>query len=235
MRVLLVVAGPVAAEWVLPSLSALGTVAGAGAVEWVDLRVPAGRDEIDPLLGGLDGRRLVLLGAAASVGDVLTRLVRRDALDVPLGVVLVGEPASVAWRLGVPVDPVAAARVTVTGAPRAVDLVRDDGGGVLVDRVRLRSAEGRLLGTRAYADSELVADGGVRQLDVERTGSGTVRLVAVGGRLPPGRTQAEAEGRAVQVSCAPARLTVDGREHPRPVIRRNWWVEPGRWTLVLPR
>jgi hypothetical protein len=123
-------------------------------------------------------------------------------------------------------------RATVTGVPVPVDLVRDDHGGVLVDRAELSAWRGRRLGMRGYVDDVPVADGAVAGLSVQVTGAGTlVGRARLGRRWGPDRMRT-ASGRAVQVSCAEARLVVDGRPHPRPVTRRNWWVEPGGWLLL---
>jgi hypothetical protein len=289
-----------------PVAGALGEVAGVRGIEVAALPEPAGRDELDPVLDGLAGRRLVLAGSPAAIGDVLTRLRRRDELAAtPVGVILPNrhhhglgplpeldrhrprpsapERAGPAGRAGLaeqdargeqaglagpaeqaeqaeqaefaglmgPAGPapeqaglteqaglVAAARIAATGVPRPVDLVRDDHGGVLVDRAELAGWHGGRLGMRAYADDTRVADGEVGGLVVVRTGAGVlhaqVRPVRRWWTAGPGRPSrgSAAAGRAVQLSCAEARLTVDGRAHPRPVTRRTWWVEPAGWLLV---
>jgi hypothetical protein len=184
-------------------------------IELATVPEPAGRAELDPVLDGLAGRRLVVAGPAALLGDVLGRLLRRDELAAtPVGVV--AGP-----------DLEAQARLVVGGVPVPADLVRDDHGGVLVERAELAPWQGRRLGLRAYADDVRVADGEVGGFTVEPTGDGALRAKA----RPARRWGADraAAGRAVQVSCDEARLVVDGRSHPRPVIRRTWWVEPGGW------
>jgi DNA-binding IclR family transcriptional regulator len=114
---------------------------------------------------------------------------------------------------------------------------------VLLDRAELVAWTGRRLGLRAYVDDARLADGDIVGLTVLRTGGGAIRAEVRPGRRrwwpasPPGRRRAAhraADGRAVQVSCDEARLTVDGRARPRPVTRHTWWVEPDGWLLVGP-
>jgi hypothetical protein len=274
VNVLLIAAGTAAAR---PVVDALRAVAGAGDVAWVTVPDPAGRADLDPVLDGLRGRRLVVAGSAVAVGDVLVRLLRRDELgSTPLGVIL--DPAAPRGDLGqlprtgdgnprsstAALDLAAAAEIAVTGVPRPADLVRDDHGGVLVDRAELAPWTGRRLGMRAYVDATRLVNGQIAGLTVLRTAGGALRAQVWPGRRWPwaargaaaSRTAAEqaaertaagqpaagqpaasgaVSGRAVQVSCDEARLTVDGREHPRPATRRNWWVEPGGWLLVSAR
>jgi hypothetical protein len=273
-----------------PAADALREVGGVGEVEVVVLPEPAGRAELDPVLNRLAGRRLVVAGSPAALGDVLTRLLRRDELGTtPVGVigpspagrlgvggvgrdgVWVGDPTGHLGTDGVGRDEVgaghpagglgaggvgrdqvgpvggrvggvgaagglaAAARIAVAGLPVPADLVRDDHGGVLVDRAELTPWRGRRLGLRAYVDDTPVADGEVAGLTVLVTGRGTLVARARPGRRWRAEPARAAAGRAVQVSCAEAGLTVDGRAHPRPVTRRNWWVEPGRWLLMRSR
>jgi hypothetical protein len=226
VNILLVAAGPAAAE---PVADALGEVAGVREVEVAAVPEPAGRAELDPVLDGLAGRRLVLAGSPAALGDLLIRLRRRDELAAtPVAVLHPGDPAG----------PAEAARIAATGLPRPVDLVRDDHGGVLLDRAELTGWQWHPLGMRVYADDTRLAAGEVGGLTVIRTGAGTLRAEVRPvrrrwlGRVSRPAGGPVATGRAVQVSCDEARLTVDGRAHSRPVTRRAWWVEPAGWLLV---
>jgi hypothetical protein len=272
VNVLLIAAGAAPAG---PVADALRQVDGVGRVELVTVPEPAGRAELDPVLDRLAGRRLVLTGSPAALGDLLVRLLCRDQVNTtPVGVIGprgvwtgaapagrmhravnaadagaaepgAAEPgaagargggrgrAGAGWpeRLGVGGEVAEAARLAVTGVPRPVDLVRDDHGGVLVDRAEFEAWRGRRLGMRGYVDDVAVADGEVAGLSVMVTGGGTlVGQARSRRRWRPDRVRS-AEGRAAQVSCAEARLVVDGRAHPRPVTRRNWWVEPGGWLV----
>jgi hypothetical protein len=269
VNILLVAAGA-ATAW--PVGEALGAVAGVEDVAVVEVPEPAGRAELDPALDALAGRRLVVAGSAAALGDIVIRLLRRDELgSTPVGVILAtptrarhrddsglrplnggesprssaaagagaeADAAAAGPPAGPPADLAAAARTAATGVPWPTDLVRDDHGGVLVDRAELAPWTGRQLGMRVYVDGTRLVNGEVPGLTVVHPGSGAVRA-----EVWPGRTRwrrsgraprASAAGRAVQVSSDEARITLDGRVHPRPVTRRNWWLEPARWLLVRP-
>jgi len=253
VNVLLVTAGK-AVAW--PVREALGAVAGVRAVAVVEVPEPAGRAELDPALDSLGDRRLVVAGSAAALGDIVTRLLRRDELgSTPVGVILgtatrashrddrssaVVEPGAAANDP--PADLAAAARIAATGVPGPTDLIRDDHGGVLLDRAELAPWTGRRLGMRVYVDDTRLVNGEIPGLAVVHPGGGGVRAEVWPERTrwrrprrgTRGAPRASAVGRAVQVSCEQARLTLDGRVHPRPVTRRNWWLEPGRWLLVRP-
>lgn len=224
--------------------------AGAVSVEVVPVPVPAGRDVLDPVLDRLDGRLLVVAGPVAAVGDVVVRLLRRDALDVPVAVLPAADPLSRSFAagLGVPADPAGAAAVALRGRAQAVDLVRDDAGQVVLWAAALSAAphghRPRRAPLRGYVDEHRMADGRPLSRDVVgNAGGGPRRAPAdpTDGRLDvwlvPGgwwRRPWHRRGRATEVSGEQWWLTVDGREHPRPVRRRAWWVEPGRLRLVLP-
>jgi hypothetical protein len=291
VNILLVLAGA-AVAW--PAREALGDAAGVRDVAVVEVPEPAGRADLDPALDGLAGRRLVVAGSPAAVGDVVTRLLRRDELgSTPVGVILgtltsthhrddlglqppdagmsprssavagagtetgaaagagaagAGAASAADPPAGPPVDLGAAARIAATGVPWPTDLVRDDHGAVLVDRAELAPWTGRRLGMRVYVDDTRLVNGEVPGLTVVRLGTGAISAEVWRRRTQwwrPGRTGwptpapglrgapcTSAAGRAIQVSSDEARLTLDGRVHPRPVTRRNWWLEPARWLLV---
>jgi hypothetical protein len=240
----------IAAE--LPDLGAAvaGLLRDAGAdVELAAVAEPAGRDELDPVLQKVGGRRLVFAGSLAAAGDLAVRLLRRNELDTPIGLVLTDTAADpptgvaadaltgsasgrFAGRIGLPTDLVAAARVAATGTPRKVDVLRDDAGRVVLDTATLASFQGGRLRLRGYVDDTCVADGDIGRLTVTATGGG--RLHATAAPFRRWRRAVSAAGRAVQVGCDEARLTVDGRPHPRPVTRRTWWVEPAVLRVAVP-
>lgn len=129
-------------------------------------------DDLDGVLDGLaDDETLVVAGGDGSVHTAVAALHRRGWLtaDSPVGLVPLGTGNDLARTLGVPLDPAAAARALLTGGPRALDLVVDDRGGVVVNAVHLgigaEAAEkaGALkdrLGAAAYAVGSVAA--GVR-------------------------------------------------------------------------
>ncbi len=178
--------------------------------------VPArpGRTDLDPVLADPDLRRLVVAGTDADLAAVLQRLLRAGRLGVELAY-LPADRRSVAARVwGLPTGP-AALDLARNGPARAVPLVRDDAGGVLVGRAELRGAGGAAVHGEAYCDAVLTLRGAVRRLVVtpwphptasgaattapEPTGGPAVGHPAVGGvavraglrgTLPDGRVRA---------------------------------------------
>ncbi|MGY1735993.1 diacylglycerol/lipid kinase family protein [Geodermatophilus sp. SYSU D00684] len=132
MRLLLVVNGSAgSADGLDPALEVLR----AGAD--VEVAATADAGDLDRVLAGRDGRRPVVAGGDGSVHAVVAALDRAGALDPadPLGVVPLGTGNDLAGALGLPDDPAAAARCVLDGAPRPLDLLRDDAGGVVVNAV----------------------------------------------------------------------------------------------------
>lgn len=139
-----------------------------------DVRVEScdGPDELAGLLGGRDGRTVVLAGGDGSLHLAVSVLRSRGELsaDEPLGLLPLGTGNDLARTLGLPLDPGEAARVLLSGRPRRLDLVTDDAGGVVVNAVHLgigaeaaeqaSALKGRL-GKAAYAVGSAVA--GVRE------------------------------------------------------------------------
>ncbi len=93
--------------------------------------------ELDDVVATRDGRRLVLLGGDGSVHAVVRALDRAGALDPaePIGIIGRGTGNDLARALRLPLDPVAAAGTVLSGVPRALDLLRDDNGGLVVNAV----------------------------------------------------------------------------------------------------
>ena len=114
---------------------ARAALAEAGDCERVTTTTP---EELDAALDGVDRRRVVVAGGDGSLHLVVTHLHRRGELDdVDLALVPLGTGNDLARALGIPLDPVAAARLALTGEPRPLDLVLDDAGGVTVNAVHL--------------------------------------------------------------------------------------------------
>jgi YegS/Rv2252/BmrU family lipid kinase len=96
--------------------------------------------DLDGVLDGLgDGEILVVAGGDGSVHTAVAALHRRGRLaaDRPLGLVPLGTGNDLARTLGIPLDPADAARALLAGTARALDLVVDDGDGVVVNAVHL--------------------------------------------------------------------------------------------------
>jgi hypothetical protein len=129
--------------------------------------VPArpARADVDPLLAAGDLRRLVVAGTDADLAAVLVRVLRTNRLDVELAYVPADRHSVAARICGLPRG-AAAFELARTGVARAVPLVRDDAGGVLVGRAELRGIGGRALHGEVYCDGELVLRGGARRLVV---------------------------------------------------------------------
>ena len=106
-----------------------------------DVRVEACSDPADlgRILAGRDGRTPVLIGGDGSVHTAVAALRGRGELspDVPLGLVPLGTGNDLARTLGIPLDPADAARALLTARVRALDLIVDDAGGVVVNVVHL--------------------------------------------------------------------------------------------------
>lgn len=92
-------------------------------------------DDLDRVLDGLGGRRLIVAGGDGSMHLVLQRLHDRDRLEADLGLVPLGTGNDLARGLGIPLDAARAAQIAATGPVRAFDLLVDDGGGVVVNAV----------------------------------------------------------------------------------------------------
>lgn len=94
--------------------------------------------ELDGLLAEHPGHRPVAAGGDGTLHLLVAALHARGELaDRVLGLVPMGTGNDFARTLGLPVDPVEAAGVVLRGRPRALDLLTDDAGGVVVNMVHL--------------------------------------------------------------------------------------------------
>lgn len=157
--------------------AARAVVAGHGPVE---VARTGDVDDLDRVLDGLDGRRLIVAGGDGSMHLVLQRLHDLDRLDTDLGLVPLGTGNDLARGLGIPLDPALAAEVAANGRTHGFDLLVDDGGGVVVNAVHAglgaeaaqRSERMKAgLGALAYPLGALIAgvqeDGWRLQVDVD--------------------------------------------------------------------
>lgn len=189
------------------------------------------RSELNAALDRFDGDRLVVAADDAGLGAVVRRLLRRDQLgNVAIGLLPVG-PSAVRARLGLPGQLPAAAAVALTGQPSPQGLVRDDHGGVMLDTARVLPESGPTVGMRSYVDEHELVGGAVQLLTVSPQRAGLRAEVALPRRF---RAHRSLTGRAVTVSCDPARIVIDGVEHGRPQTRCTWWFEPDRWRVIRP-
>ena len=171
MTPLVLVTNPAAGGTARDAVSAAAAVLGAEAeLTVVEAASPADLDALlDRCAPGSCG--LVVAGGDGSVHQVVAALHRRGRLaaDRPLGLVPLGTGNDLARTLGVPLEPAKAAKAYLTGRPRALDLITDDAGGVVVNVVHLgvgaeaaqrATALKHRLGTAAYAVGSVAAGAG---------------------------------------------------------------------------
>ncbi|SHE55259.1 hypothetical protein [Streptoalloteichus hindustanus] len=200
--------------------------------QWADLtqrsevalhEVPAtpGKNDVDPVLRELAGRRLLVLGTDADLAAVALRLLRTELLgEVVVGFLPADRDSAVAELWGLPTRPELATDLALTGEPERVPLVRDDVGGVLVGL----GTVGPLQGV-AYCDDDRVLRGGASRLEVTPDPSGGPGLVVrVVRRGLLGKRVSSTQGRAVQIGSFVATGVVkDGVPHPRPMDKWTWY------------
>ena len=156
----------------------------------------ASADDLDEVVARLDGRRPVVVGGDGSLHAVAAALDRAGCLGrAPLGLIGCGTGNDLARTLGIPLDPVGGARVVLTGQPRRLDVLREDGGLLVVNAVHagVGASAGRraerfkeLMGAVAYPVGAAMAGAAERgwELRVEVDG----RPVAVGEGTADGAT-----------------------------------------------
>ncbi|NUW42581.1 diacylglycerol/lipid kinase family protein [Nonomuraea rhodomycinica] len=183
----------------------------AGHADTVEARIKD-PSELAALLGEHPGRDPVVLGGDGSLHCLVAALAERGELGSrTVGLVPLGTGNDLARGVGLPLDPVAAARVAATGEPHPLDLLRDDDGGVVVNAVhagvgveaartarplkpflrRFAYAAGSVIAgvrtrgapLRVEVDGHVVADGRRRVLMV---GIGNGRTIGGGTPVTPG-------------------------------------------------
>jgi YegS/Rv2252/BmrU family lipid kinase len=147
-------------------------------------------EQLDAALARCGRRRVIVAGGDGSLHLVVSRLHALGTLAAAdLALVPLGTGNDLARSLGIPLEPVAAARLALTGTARPLDLLVDDAGGLAVNAVHLgvgaeaAQAAGRfkrVLGPLAYPLGAVAAGLRVRgeRLRVEVNG----RLLAGGHR-----------------------------------------------------
>ena len=106
-----------------------------GEAELVTCREPS---DLDAVLDRRDGRPLVVAGGDGSLHALLGRLWHRGEADqCPVGLVPLGTGNDFARGIGIPLDPVDAARQLRDARPHPIDLVADDAGGVVVNAMHV--------------------------------------------------------------------------------------------------
>lgn len=177
--------------------------------------LPTHQDNLDTVIGRYS--RLIVVGADADLGAVLTRLLRTDRLDVEVGYVpRRRSPATRAYRLP-------------PGA-RRVPLIRDETGSVIVGRAQwLPAEEQALIHGEAVVDDTVLFDGDVAGVCIEPTLTLPGLRAAVDGA---GKWRRWTGGRAAQLGTTGAAVLRDGVAAPRPVRRSTFYRNVEGWLLV---
>jgi diacylglycerol kinase (ATP) len=115
---------------------ALAVLRGRG----LDVEVVATADagELDAVLDRRDDRRLVIAGGDGSLHAVAAALHRREeTAHTTLGLIPLGTGNDFARGVGLPLEPAPAAEIVATAAAQPVDLLVDEGDGVVVNAVHV--------------------------------------------------------------------------------------------------
>lgn len=177
-------------------------------------------------------------GPVPALGAVLIALHRRDRLDIAVAWTPTSDPLASGLSRTWGVDP--AGRLTGESF-KALSLIRDDQGGVLLSRGRITSlpkAPGSAgpthsrFGAQIYHDDQRVADGQIQRVDVRPDWSAADTLkVNVHKQL--WRRGEITLGRAIQVACDEAQIEIDGVPYPRPMTKWTWYADSRlRWKLI---
>lgn len=104
----------------------------------VEVAATSNPGELDGVLHRRGGRRVVVAGGDGSLHAVIAALHRRHELaETVVGLVPLGTGNDFARGAGIPLEPVDAARLVLTGTPRPVDLILDCLGEVVVNNVHI--------------------------------------------------------------------------------------------------
>ncbi|MEU1421428.1 diacylglycerol kinase [Kitasatospora sp. NPDC005751] len=163
---------------------------------------PESPSELDRVLSHRGRRRPVVIGSDLAMQRVLQALYRQRELGAdPVGMVPVGRADELvaARALGVPGEPVPAARAVLGGVPRKLDLLVDDGGGVALGKVRISGSGARRIAGRT---------GGWRSLWAKLAAAeqGTSLTVEVGRGEHSALLRVEADGRLLADVHQPVRV-----------------------------
>ncbi|MFI9156623.1 diacylglycerol kinase [Kitasatospora aureofaciens] len=165
----------------------------------VKVAYPESPSELDRMLSHRGRRRPVVIGSDLALQRVLQALHRQRELGAdPVGMVPVGraEELATARALGVPGEPVRAARAVLSGAPRTFDLLVDDGGGVALGGVRITGGARRQVGRT----------GGWRSLWAKLAAAEQANAVTPETADHSPRVRVEADGRLLADVHRPVRL-----------------------------
>lgn len=163
--------------------------------------------------------RIIVAGPDQLLAAIIARLMAKDRLDVE--VAYAPSENSRAATVYPPGDP-------LTGTPRAVPLIRDDRGFVLVGRAKITGPEGGELTGETFVDSEKLFTGQAKAIIVEPTGEGA----GVRARLAKGLRRRWLTGRAAQTGGLELQVSRDGRLDPSVVTRATFYRNTDDWILI---
>jgi len=173
---------------------------------------PAG---IDAAAAGV--RRLVVVGDEADLAAVLSRLIRKDLLDIEVAPVLPD-----GW------NPLRV-RCALTGVARRVPLIRDDTGTVLVGAALwVPPAGAATIHGEAVVDDTMLFDGAVTGVRIEPT----PQLPGLRARVLGGSRRRWVTGRAAQLGTTGALVVRDGVPGAREVKRSTFYRHTTGWLRV---
>ena len=219
--------------------------------------------ELDSILHRAGSRPIVVAGGDGSLHAVIATLHRRnDLAGKTIGLLPMGTGNDFARAVGIPLDPTEAAEALLKSSPRAMDLIVDELGEVVVNGLRLRAGTGisseprsarrllgypldllgSLLGVRTFrlrveVDGTAVTDVDRQLLSVAISvpdgGDAEVVLTFASGRLRALRPEiAVHRGTQVRLAGEEFWISADG-EISGPERRRTWHVEPAAYSLLV--
>ncbi|GAA4399292.1 hypothetical protein [Tsukamurella soli] len=164
-------------------------------------------------------KRIVVAGPDLLLAGVLARLLAAERLDVEIGFL----PADGSRAAGVyhPGDP-------LNGTPRAVPLIRDDRGAVLVGQAKITGPDGGALIGETFVDSARLFSGRAKGVLVEATGEGA----GVRARVKEPLRRRWLTGRAAQTGAVELVVTRDGRPDPAVLTRATFYRHTDDWILI---
>jgi diacylglycerol kinase family enzyme len=166
----------------------------------VEVAVCGQPEDLEAALDRRPAGPVVVAGGDGSVHTVVNALARRRELgDTVLGLVPMGTGNDLARGVGIPLDPVAAARRVVEGQPEQLDLIRDDTGDLAVNAVHIGVGGEAAVAARRWKPAFGRAS--------FRLGSLTAGIRATGWRLRiilDGRPLAGRDGRVLMVGLSNA-------------------------------
>jgi diacylglycerol kinase family enzyme len=141
--------------------------------------------DLDQALDQPDGETVVAMGGDGSIHRLVAALhVRGELRRRVVGLLPFGTGNDLARNLGIPLDPLRAARLILDGRPRELDLLVDDGGGVVLNAVHVGAGAAAAIYARRFKPYLRVA-------------AFPLGAILAGARTAGWRLRVEADGRLV--------------------------------------